>query len=203
VYALILGQLEEVGPPTILVANGIGYELWLPERSILRLPPVGEEVRFYTHLRVREDELTLYGFESGPEREVFRALISVNGVGPRVALSVLGSPQAEEVLGAVARGDSRPLLAVKGIGKKTAERIVLELEDKATAWAMAGTRARGAATVVESGPDHEAALVLESLGMSIDRARAAVLAAREASASLPSDVEGLVRAALRQVSPPS
>ncbi len=206
-YALIVGTLEEVGPPTVLLAAGVGYELWLPQRVLLHLPPVGSEVRLHTHLRVREDELTLYGFDSVAEREVFRALLSVNGVGPKVALAIVGSPQAEEVLGAVARGDSRPLLAVKGIGKKTAERIVLELADKAAAWAMAAPVAQAAGqTEVATGPDHEASLVLESLGMSIDRARAAVAAARasaeEAGEGPPSDIEGLVRAALRHVTTP-
>jgi Holliday junction DNA helicase RuvA len=189
----------------VVLAGGVGYELWLGERTRLRLPAPGNEVRFFTHLQVREDAMTLFGFQSAEEREVFRALISVSGVGPKVALSLVGSPQAESVLGAIAAGDARPLLAVKGIGKKTAERIVLELEERAASWAWARTPEPRSAEPSLEGHEQEAALVLESMGLSLDRARAAVAAARtsldHSEATLPA-VEGLVREALRHVNPP-
>lgn len=209
-YALIEGILEDAGSPTVILAGGIGYELWLPERHRLRLPAVGERIRLSTHLQVREDEMTLYGFPSSIEREVFRSLLSVNGVGPRVALAILGDPESERVLGGIAHGDPRPLLAIKGVGKKTAERIVLELEEKASDWPMVKPGAP-AEPPAESGPgpgpEHEAALVLESMGLDLGQAQAAVAAVRHAAGPElePEDenVEALVRAALRHVHPPA
>lgn len=207
-YALIEGILEDAGPPTVVLAGGIGYELWLPERHRLRLPTAGERVRLSTHLQVREDEMTLYGFPTPVEREVFRSLLSVNGVGPRVALAVLGDPESERVLGGIAHGDPRPLLGIKGIGRKTAERIVLELEEKAAAWPMVAASPTPAAPVEsgpEAGPEHEAALVLESMGLDLGQAQAAVAAVRRGAGPEPDEanVEALVRAALRHVHPPA
>lgn len=205
-YALIEGILEDPGPPTVVMAGGIGYELWLPERHRLRLPAAGEPVRLSTHLQVREDEMTLFGFPTVAERGVFRSLLSVNGVGPRVALAILGSPDAESVLGGIARGDPRPLLAIKGIGKKTAERVVLELEEKAAAWPLA---ARGPEPSVQPEseaptPVSEAALVLESMGLDLELARSAVAAARNSTPPVAADdLQALVRAALRHVHPPA
>lgn len=205
-YALIEGILEDPGPPTVVLTGGIGYELWLPERHRLRLPAVGDAVRLSTHLQVREDEMTLFGFPTAAEREVFRALLSVNGVGPRVALAILGSPDAESVLGGIAQGDPRPLLAIKGIGKKTAERVVLELEEKATVWPLAarGPQPSSAEEPEVSTPVSEAALVLESMGLDLELARSAVAAARRSTPPVAEDdVQALVRAALRHVHPPA
>ena len=205
-YAFVHGQLEEIGPPTVVSAGGIGWELWVPERLRRRLPAVGETVRLYTHLQVREDELTLYGFARPLDREIFRALIGVNGVGPRVALAVLGADDSEEVLRGIRRGDPKPLLRIKGVGRKLAERVVLELEEKASSWVDlqldAGETApvRGRAGALE-GPAAEAVLALQALGVAPDRAGAAVAALLEEAAGEPVEVEQLLRAALRRLHP--
>lgn len=201
-YAFLEGILRDRSPVVIDV-QGVGYELHVGERQRSALPAVGEKVRLYTHLVVREDELSLYGFQSIDEREVFRALLGVNGVGPKVALGVLGSENAGAVLQGIRRGDPGPLLAVKGIGKKTAERVVLELEDKAAAWTALGpfeaAAPEGARSPGLSGPAAEAILALQSLGVGPDRATQAVVAV---SAEGPVvSVEELLRAALRRLHP--
>jgi Holliday junction DNA helicase RuvA len=203
VYAFIEGTLQERSSVVVVDVQGVGYELNVGERQRLSLPAPGERVRLYTHLIVREDEMTLYGFLSLDERQVFRSLLSVNGVGPKVALSVLGSEQAADVLRGIRRGDPKPLLSVKGIGRKTAERVVLELQDKATAWAFisAGdSRADEAAAGARiSGPAAEAVLALQSLGVGSDRAAEAVAAVLTEGPLV--SVEELLRAALRQLHP--
>lgn len=205
-YAFVHGQLEQAGPPTVVSAAGIGWEIWIPERLRRRLPPVGEMVRLHTHLHVREDEMTLYGFGRPLDREIFRALLSVSGVGPKVALAVLGDDDTENVLRGIRRGDPKPLLRIKGVGRKLAERMVLELEDKAVAWVDLGAEVgtsdveptpRGAS----EGPAAEAVLALQALGVSPDRATAAVAALLEEHTGAPLGVEDLLRAALRRLHP--
>ena len=202
-YAFIEGILQEHSPVVVVDAGGVGYELNIGERQRLSLPASGERVRLYTHLVVREDEMTLYGFLSLDEREVFRALLSVNGVGPKVALGVIGSEQADQVLRGIRRGDPGPLLAVKGIGKKTAERVVLELEDKAATWALVSAADSRADEAVAgagiSGPAAEAVLALQSLGVGPDRAAGAVAAVLTEGPVI--SVEELLRAALRHLRP--
>lgn len=201
-YAFIEGTLQEREALVVIDAGGIGYELHVGERQRLALPEPGDRVRLYTHLVVREDDMTLYGFLSPDEREVFRALLSVNGVGPRVALSVIGSDQADAVLRGIRRGDPKPLLQIKGVGRKTAERVVLELEDKAAAWTVLGSdetasgRRRPAGL---AGPAAEAVLALESLGVGPDRAAQAVAGVLEEGPVV--SVEQLLRAALRRLHP--
>lgn len=202
-YAFVEGTLQATDPVVIDV-GGTGFELAVGERQRLSLPALGESIRLWTHLVVREDDMSLYGFVSPEEREVFRALLSVNGVGPRVALSVVGSEQADEVLHGIRRGDPKPLLKVKGIGRKTAERVVLELEDKAAAWAHLGTgeaaaaEAEGADAELE-GPAAEAVLALQTLGVGPERASQAVATVLAEGPAV--SVEALLRAALRRLHP--
>jgi Holliday junction DNA helicase RuvA len=196
VLAFIEGELEDLGPPAVIRGGGLGYEVWIPERHRLRLPPPGEVVRLYTHLQVREDGITVYGFPTREEREVFRGLITVSGVGPKVALSILGEEGADGVLGAIRDGNPVPLLRVKGIGRKTAERLVLELKDKAQAWHAPAQRAPAA----EVGSlESEAALLLEAMGLAPEAAQKAVAAA--AASDAPENVQDLVRLALRRAAP--
>jgi Holliday junction DNA helicase RuvA len=201
VYAFVEGILQATDPVVVDVA-GVGYELSVGERQRLALPPVGERVRLFTHLVVREDDMSLYGFSSPEEREVFRALLGVNGVGPKVALSVVGSERADEVLHGIRRGDPKPLLAVKGIGRKTAERVVLELEDKASAWVQLGAgdlEAEAEAGAGLDGPAAEAVLALQTLGVAPERAAGAVAAVLGHGPVV--SVEELLRAALRHLHP--
>ena len=192
-YAFLRGQLIEAGPPTVVDCNGLGYEVWVPRRDTLRLPAVGAAVRLFTHLQVREDDLTLYGFLRAEDRVVFRSLLAVNGVGPKVALTLLGEESAERLLSAIGQGDAAPLVKVKGIGRKTAERLVMELKDLAATWSSSMPRG---GSVLPVSDDDEATLALISMGLPPEKARAAVARIDETDRrSL--GVEDLVRRALR------
>ena len=126
------GKLVESLPTQVIVdVNGVGYEALIPLSSYDKLPAPGHEVKLLTHLVVREDAHTLYGFMSGAERDLFRLLINtVSGIGPKIALNVLSGISVTAFRGAVAGGDVKALSQISGVGKKTAERIVVELRDK-------------------------------------------------------------------------
>jgi holliday junction DNA helicase RuvA len=131
VIGRIQGILVEKDFPQVIVScNGVGYEIGVPMSTFYPLPRLGEEVTLLTHLVVREDAHLLYGFLTAPERGAFRQLLRVSGVGPKVALSVLSGLSVDDLAAAVAREDAARLTKVPGIGKKTAERLVLELRDK-------------------------------------------------------------------------
>ena len=125
------GTLAEKNPPQLLVdVNGVGYEVDVPMSTFYNLPALGEPVVLLTHLVVREDAQLLYGFLTAPERATFRELLKISGVGPRTALAILSGLSVSELSQAVARQDSARLVKVPGIGKKTAERLLLELKGK-------------------------------------------------------------------------
>jgi Holliday junction DNA helicase RuvA len=131
VIGRIAGTLVEKSPPTVVVmAHGVGYEIDVPMSTFYNLPRTGEPVELLTHLVVREDAHLLYGFLTGAERSAFRQLLKVSGVGPKVALAVLSGLSVDDLAVAVAAEDAASLTRVPGIGKKTAERLVLELRDK-------------------------------------------------------------------------
>ncbi len=114
----------------LLDVGGVGYRLLMPTGSLAALPPLGDSVTVHTYLHVREDELTLYGFENEDERGLFVTLIGVSGVGPKVALAVLSALRPDALRAAVAADDVAVLSSVPGVGKKTAQRLALELKDK-------------------------------------------------------------------------
>jgi Holliday junction DNA helicase RuvA len=125
------GVLVKKEPPALLVdVGGIGYELEAPMTTFYDLPPAGETVTLYTHLVVREDAHLLFGFARESQRRLFRGLLKVNGVGPRVALAVLSGLSDEEFVQAIQREDIDRLTRVPGIGRKTAERLIVEMRDK-------------------------------------------------------------------------
>lgn len=125
------GTLADKNPPQVLVdCNGVGYEVDVPMSTFYNLPGVGEKVTLLTHFVVREDAQVLFGFGSPQEREAFRQLIRISGVGPRTALSVLSGMSVAEIGQAVTAQDASRLVKVPGIGKKTAERLLLELKGK-------------------------------------------------------------------------
>src|SRR6185503_18431763 len=136
------GKLIETLPTQVVVdVQGVGYEVLIPLSSYDKLPAPGNEVKLLTHLAVREDAHVLYGFMTAAEREMFRLLINtVSGIGPKIALNVLSGMNVTALRGAVANGDVKALSQISGVGKKTAERIVVELKDKigaAGAWEAA------------------------------------------------------------------
>jgi Holliday junction DNA helicase RuvA len=127
----LTGTLLEKNPPQILLdCHGVGYEVDVPMSTFYNLPATGEKVALLTHFVVREDAQILYGFGSSPEREAFRQLIKISGVGPRTALSVLSGMSVADLSQAITAQDSGRIIKVPGIGKKTAERLLLELKGK-------------------------------------------------------------------------
>ena len=127
----ISGKLIARHPPQVIVdVQGIGYEIDVPMSTFYQLPATGSDVTLFTHLLVREDAHLLYGFASEQERHVFRQLLKISGVGARTALSVLSGMSIGDLYDAVSTQDSARLIKVPGIGKKTAERLLLELKDK-------------------------------------------------------------------------
>jgi holliday junction DNA helicase RuvA len=127
----LTGTLAEKSPPHLLIdVNGVGYEVDVPMSSFYNLPGLGERVVLLTHLVVREDAQLLYGFLTAAERATFRELVKISGVGPRTALSILSGLSVADLSQAVSRQDAARLTKVPGIGKKTAERLLLELKGK-------------------------------------------------------------------------
>lgn len=129
--AYLRGRLLEKQPPAMVVeVNGVGYELEAPMTTFYDLPETGGEAVLHVHMVVREDAQKLYGFSRRPQRELFRSLLKVSGVGPRVALAILSTLSAEEFLSCMASEDVARLTHVPGIGQKTAQRLLVELRDR-------------------------------------------------------------------------
>ena len=130
--AFLKGTLSEALPTQVVIdVNGVGYEVLIPLSSFDKLPTPGSEVKLLTHLAIRDDAHVLYGFSTETERDLFRQLIRhVTGIGPKIALNVLSGTTPASFQAAVANGDVKALSGVSGVGKKTAERIVVELKDK-------------------------------------------------------------------------
>jgi holliday junction DNA helicase RuvA len=166
----LTGTLLEKNPPQILLdCHGVGYEVDVPMSTFYNLPGVGAQVSLLTHFVVREDAQILYGFGSAPEREAFRQLIKITGVGPRTALSVLSGMSVADLSQAITAQDSGRIVKVPGIGKKTAERLLLELKGKLGAELPLGG---AAAAVGDAGSDIQQALM--ALGYSEKDAAAAL-----------------------------
>jgi len=193
------GKLVESLPTQIVVdVGGVGYEALIPLSSYDKLPAPGGELRLLTHLAIREDAHVLYGFMTAAERDLFRLLINtVSGIGPKIALNVLSGMNALTFKGAVARGDVKALSSISGVGKKTAERIVVELKDKI---GVAGSWEAASAERALSPADqklNDAVLALIALGFKQIEAHDSV---RKTQALLgpEASVEALVRASLKQ-----
>jgi len=132
---LIHGKLIDKQPPELLVdVNGVGYEIQAPMTTIYRLPEVGANVTLYTHFVVREDAQLLFGFFDRNERSLFRSLLKVNSVGPKMALAILSGIEMQEFVRCVANSDVTSLTRIPGVGKKTAERLLVEMRDRLKEW---------------------------------------------------------------------
>ena len=131
----IRGKIILKQPPALLLdVNGVGYEIEASMNTFYKLPELGEEVALYTHLTIRDDAHLLYGFHIDQERKLFRRLIKVNGVGPKLALAILSNMQPAEFARCLADNDTATLVRMPGVGKKTAERLVIEMRDKLDTW---------------------------------------------------------------------
>lgn len=198
----IRGVLAEKHPPAILVdVSGVGYELQVPMTTLFQLPELGAEVSLVTHFVVREDAQLLYGFIDERDRELFRELIKVNGVGPKLALTILSGMDSTSFARCVQRDDITALVALPGVGKKTAERLLVEMRDKLKDWlgrldadaAQAGPGLRAPAAP-DLTADAESALV--ALGYKPAEAARVVAAVHDESVA---DSEELIRRALKSM----
>jgi len=200
VYEFIAGTIEARSATSVVIAAaGVGYELLAPLGA--PFPAPGETAKVSVHLVVREDAQTLYGFPSRDDRDLFRILLRVRGVGPSMALGVLSGMSAAEIAGAVARDDLKAFTAIKGVGKKTAEQILLDLRDKSALLASVAGAAPAAPEPLEPGEGSappnlaDAITALVSIGYSDKEATKKVESA--ATDVGTDDLEALVRAAMR------
>lgn len=195
--AYIQGKLAAVGAGWVVVdVQGIGYRLHIP--AMTPLPAAYQEVKFHTHMVVREDGIQFYGFSQEEQMECFLALLNVAGVGPKVALAVVSFLKPDVLRGVIAGGDVHQLVKVPGVGKKTAQRILLELKDKLKGpVVIPETRDE----MWEQGPgwEEDAVVALLSLGYAQSEAREAVAKARQKVTG--SDVSTLIKIALKELAP--
>ena len=193
------GKLIDAVPTQLVIdVHGVGYEVLIPLSSFDKLPPKGQDLSLLTHLAVREDAHVLYGFMTSAEREMFRLLINtVSGIGPKIALNILSGINVTALRGAVAKGDVKYLSQISGVGKKTAERIVVELKDKigpAGAWEASSAQR---ALSPEEQKVGDAVRALVALGVRQIEAHDTVRTALNALGGRAT-VEDLVRHELRQ-----
>ena len=202
--AYVRGRVLAITVETLIVdVNGLGYEIFC-SGAAMRKAIVGEQIELHTHLQVKEDGITLFGFDSVKEKEIFLKLISVSGVGPKLGITVLSSLSADDLAQAVFTADVKRLSAVKGLGKKTAEKIVLELHGKISAAEIMGASGEApTATIVNasaptklSAVDEDAIAALMGLGFTRNESAQAVKKAKDSGAS---SVEEIIMRALQGV----
>lgn len=196
---LIRGTILEKQPPQLILdVQGVGYEIDAPMGTFYQLPDVGQPVSLFTHFVVREDAHHLYGFYAREERALFRALLKVNGVGPRLGLTILSSAAPEEFVRCVLNNDTASLVRLPGVGKKTAERLVIEMRDKLSDWYKTPAT-QGIVSQQDSGSRHQilqdAISALISLGYKQQEANRIVTKMDDGSASS----EELIRRSLREM----
>jgi Holliday junction DNA helicase RuvA len=193
------GKLIEALPTLAVVeVSGVGYEVLIPLSSFDKLPAPGQPIKLLTHLVVREDAHVLYGFMTAPEREMFRMLINtVSGIGPKIALNILSGINVTAFRGAVAGGDVKMLSQISGVGKKTAERIIIELKDKVGKAGALEAASAGRALSPGDQKTNDAVLALMALGYKQPDAHESVRAA-QAVLGPDAGVEDLVRASLKK-----
>ncbi len=193
-YAYIRGILEEVDNQRVVVeANGVGYLIFVPNSVLHRLPPTGERIRLFTHFHLREDTQELYGFLEQEEKRFFEKLITVSGVGPKAALGMLSAFSARQLATAIVTGDRKLLCTAPGIGKKTAERILLELKDKIDQDVLAEGGTASVPTVQWNEERMEALEALQALGYPAAEAEHALAGVQSG------DPSELVRLALKNM----
>lgn len=191
------GTLLEKNPPHLLVdVQGLGYELEASMFSFYRLPEVGKEVILYTHLVVREDAHLLYAFSHEQERILFRGLIKISGIGPKLALSILSAIEPDTFVVHVTESNTDALVRIPGVGKKTAERLIIEMRDRLNDWTNAsGINIQQSALPDADKPIQEAMSALLALGYKPAEARRAITE----SAKMHQASEDIIRHALRSM----
>ena len=193
--AKLSGRLLEKSPTRILVeVNGVGYEVQIPLSTFDQLGATGDNTSVLTYLHVREDVLQLFGFATAAEKQLFQHLISVSGIGPKLAQSILSSSPVEMFCQHIAKNDIAALTEIPGIGKKTAERLILELRDRLARWMP---EMATSTTPTPSAIEEETIAALVSLGYTRSSAQKAVEQVKKESGELP--VEELIKRALRYI----
>jgi Holliday junction DNA helicase RuvA len=194
--ALLRGVLVEKHPNQAIVeTGGVGYDVTIPVSTFTHLPEAGGEVRLRIHTHVREDALALYGFLTQDEKALFEKLIGVSGIGPIAAVKILSGLAAPDLIHSIQRGEVDKLVRIPGVGKKTAERMVLELRDKLPAVTGEAPPSQTEATL--SAVDQDVLSALLNLGCARPQAESAVRKAK--SSGVPQDFEPLFRKALELV----
>lgn len=194
----VRGRILEKQPPQLIIdVQGIGYEIDAPMSTFYQLPDIGQEITLLTHFIVREDAQHLYGFYTNAERLLFKALLKVNGVGPRLGLTILSSVTPDAFVRCVLDNDTASLVRLPGVGKKTAERLVIEMRDKLADWHQAPTA--DFAQTASSGTRHQALqdaiAALIALGYKQQEANRVVTKVDDGHAAS----EELIRRALREM----
>lgn len=194
--AYIRGILAEKSfDRVVLEAAGVGYELYIPVSTFDRLPHEGEEVKLLAWHCVREDDEMLFGFATAAEREMFLKLTQVSGVGPKIALAILSGSSVGELSLAIASGNAKRISAIKGVGKKTAEKICVELKDKVNAIEALASTSRSSKEDTKAPMLRDAILALSALGFSEETANKMVTQVIQTNPSV-ADVETVIRLAL-------
>jgi Holliday junction DNA helicase RuvA len=194
--AHLSGQLFSKTTQSVLIdAGGIGYEVFVPLSTFYNLPEKDERVSLYIYTHVREDALLLFGFHSQLEKKLFLMLISVSGIGPKLAVNILSGIGPEELLGAMAMGDAARLRAIPGVGKKTAERIALELKDAASKIERPEASPAPVLEAVDKSIVDDAYSAFLNLGYPAKSAKGAIEKARPLVSEM--SLEGLIKEALR------
>ena len=196
-YAYIKGIVADKGQNEVVIdAGGVGYLLSCSMTTLQEVPPVGESMKMHTYLSVREDAMELFGFATREEKNMFTRLLSVSGIGPKVALSILGSMPLRDLTLAIVTGDTTTLSRAPGVGKKTAQRLALELKEKVDQSDLENVPASvGAYTPVQEDAATEALAALQALGYTPAEAAKAISQVRGQSDS----ANELVRLALRSM----
>lgn len=196
-YAFVSGKLDYISLDGLVVIDnhGMGYNVYVSGNTLSKMPKVGDEVKLYTYLNVKEDSLTLYGFLNFDEKRMFEKLININGVGCKMAISILSGVDSASLALAIANGDVTSLSRIKGIGKKTAERIILELKEKVDITEIVSNVTGGVEVVTDSADINDAVTALVSLGIPKTEAYKAVVKASEKA----SGVNSLITLALRSM----
>ena len=164
--AFLVGKIEQKGENTVLLdVNGVGYELSVSNTTLLSLPMENETVKILTYMQVREDDISLYGFATEEEKSMFMKLITVSGIGPKMAITILSGLKLSDLIVAIINEDSNLLSKVKGLGKKSAERICLELKDKISPSSAGLAEMSDMSATYDEGALNDAVSVLISLGV--------------------------------------
>lgn len=192
------GTLAVKQPPALLLdVAGVGYEVEAPMSTFYELPEVGREVTLFTHLAIKEDAHSLYGFAKENERSLFRALIKVSGVGAKTALSILSGISVDDFARVIQRADLASLQRVPGIGKKTAERLLVEMKDKVDGSGLGPVGLGGVHAAVPNDPVAEASVALQSLGYKPQEVSKLVQAVAETGDSAETIIRKALKSALR------